>query len=83
MFEVTAMLNIMEKLIVPIAAAMITSLVTFYAAMQKRNQFFSNIVSKERMEWIKEVRACCIKLCSICEQYENKDALPQGNMKLF
>ena len=81
------MFEIMKNIVAPIIAAIITSLIaifgTLYVAMQNKDQFFSNIVSRERMAWIKEVRACCIRLCSICEQYENKSELPPEKYEAF
>ena len=52
----------------------IVALITFIAGLlvnrQGRAQFFSTTVSKERMVWIKEMRALCAELCAICEQHD-------------
>ena len=69
-----------------IIAAAITAAVAFFAGLlvnwQGRFQFFASTVSRERMVWIKDIRALCADLCSVCEQYE-PDTLPPEQYAVF
>lgn len=51
-------------------SAAVALIVGLLVNFQGRKQLFSNTVSKERMVWIKEVRALCVDLCVLCEQYD-------------
>ena len=70
-----------------IIPTIITAVITFIAGLlvnkQGRNQFFSTVVSKERMEWIKEMRVLCTDLCTICETYEHESELPSNERATF
>lgn len=65
----------------------IVAILTFIAGQlvnrQGRNQFFSTVVSKERMEWIKEMRKACVDLCTICEMHANESDLSSEEKKTF
>ncbi len=57
-----------------ITAAVIAGVVSVIIALltnrREKRQLFSNIVSRERMTWVREVRALCTELCAICEMYD-------------
>lgn len=69
-----------------VIAAAITASIAFLAGLlvnwQGRSQFFASTVSTERMIWIKDIRALCAELCSVCEQYE-PGALPPEQYAVF
>ena len=70
-----------------IIAAAISSAVAFMLGLlvnwQGGRQFFSSTVSRERMVWIKDIRALCAELCTICEQYDNAASLPEKQRAAF
>ena len=65
----------------------IAALITFIAGLlvnwQGSKQFFSTIVSKERMDWIKEMRKLCTELCTICELHDNESELSNEEKTAF
>ena len=62
-----------------ITAAAIAGFVSLFIALltnrRENKQQFSNIVSRERMVWVKEVRALCMDLCALCELYDGDSIL--------
>lgn len=70
-----------------IIAAIITGLITFIIGLlvnrQGRTQFFSSIVSKERMVWIKEMRDLCTELCTICDLNKSEENLSDEELVTF
>ncbi len=68
-------------------ATLITAGLTFVAGLlvnrQSRNQFFSSTVSRERMEWVKDMRALCVELCTICDQYNSWISVPPEQKAAF
>ena len=67
----------MNEVITALISAISAFLVTLFMNLQGRNQFFSNIVSRERMLWIKDMRELCTTLCSVCEQYDEAPILSE------
>ena len=64
-----------------IIAAAIAALAAFAAGLlvnlQGTFQFFSSVVSAERMIWIKDMRVLCADLFSVCEQYDAENLPPE------
>lgn len=69
-----------------VIVALITAVFAFLAGLvvnfQGKAQFFSSIVSKERMAWIKDIRKLSEELFSICEQYD-VDNISREQYSLF
>ena len=73
---------IMTDIIVAFITAAFAFVAGFLVNIQGKAQFFSTIVSKERMVWIKDIRRLSEELFSICEQYDG-DNIPQEQYALF
>lgn len=77
----------LTTLLVALIPTLITGIISIILGLkvnqQGRHQFFSTTVSRERMEWIKEMRALSIELCTLCERYENEEALPPDQLTAF
>ena len=59
----------MDEIIAATIAASLAFVAGLIVNSEGRFQFFSTIVSAERMAWIKEIRNLAADLCTLCEQY--------------
>lgn len=67
-------------------AAIIAACVSLFAAWmtnrREKKELFSNIVSRERMMWVREVRKLSMELCAICECYDIETIVQQSDKLL-
>ena len=53
-----------------VIAGVVSVLIALLTNRREKRQLFSNIVSRERMEWVRKVRQLCAELCAICALYD-------------
>jgi hypothetical protein len=78
--DTTAIIVAVISALFAFASPLITTLLTY---RQDKNQLFANMVSKERMEWIREMRKRCAELCVLCEQCENEAAMSEKQKETY
>lgn len=72
----------MNEIIAAGIGAMVSLVLSTVVTLKEGSRFFSNIVSGERMTWVKEVRALTAKLMALCEMYD-EDTLPAEQRAVF
>ena len=60
----------MTEVTVAVISVLVSLLVSIIVNFQDAVKFFSTIVSKERLIWIKDMRELLAELLTICEQYD-------------
>ena len=72
----------MKEIVAAAIGAIVSLALTAVMILKENARFFSNTVSTERMNWIKDIRKLAAELFSVCEQYE-ADTLPEEQRSAF
>ena len=72
----------MKEIIAAAIGAIVSLALSAVMTLKENARFFSNTVSGERMNWIKDIRQFAAELFTVCEQYE-PDSLPDEQRTVF
>lgn len=73
----------MTEIISAIISASVAFIVGLIVSYQNKRQVFSSVVSRGRMDWVRDIRELSAELFTILEQYPSKAELPQEKYEKF
>ena len=72
----------MKEIIAAAIGAIVSLALSAVMTLKENARFFSNTVSGERMNWIKDIRKLAAELFTVCEQYD-PNTLPEEQCTVF